>query len=112
MSDSPEISIAHGEAYASAERPLLWDIYRSSITKPGAPAVLALHGGGWRQGHRSTMREACKAFAGQGYVAIAPEYRLIGEVAWPVPLNDVRTAIRSVYASVETLNINPNGIFL
>ena len=41
------------------------------------------------------VSEACNAFAGQGYVAIAPEYRLIGEVSWPVPLSDVETAIRS-----------------
>jgi acetyl esterase/lipase len=109
---STEISVTHGAVYASEERPLLWDIYRPRITEGRTPAVLVLHGGGWRQGDRSMVSDACKAFAGQGYVAIAPQYRLIGEVAWPVPLRDIETAIGSLHASAEPLGIDPHAIFL
>jgi acetyl esterase/lipase len=112
MTKSPEIHVERDVTYASESRPLLWDIYRSETTGPGAPAVLLLHGGGWRGGNRSMMTEAGKAFARHGYVAIAPEYRLLGEVAWPVPLDDVKLAVRTAGAGGEALGIDPGKIFL
>ena len=112
MTSTPEIVTEKNVAYTSGERPLLWDIYRPSPGNDTAPVVLALHGGGWRGGHREMMEAACSAFARQGYVAIAPEYRLLGEVKWPVPLDDLRTAVRAVRAKAKSLRINPNHIFL
>jgi acetyl esterase/lipase len=58
------------------------------------------------------MQAACTAFARQGYVAIAPEYRLLGEVVWPVPLNDLRTAVRATRAKAKALRINSDHVFL
>jgi acetyl esterase/lipase len=83
-------------AYATAERPLLWDTYRLRSTPSGAPVVMLLHGGGWRFGERSMMAAAATEFACRGYVAVAPEYRLLGEAPWPTPLDDVRRAIGAV----------------
>jgi len=112
MTSTPEIVVEKNVAYTSGERPLLWDIYRPTPSNETIPVVLALHGGGWRGGHREMMQPACIAFARQGYLAIAPEYRLLGEVKWPVPLNDLRTAIRAVRAKAKSLGINPDRIFL
>jgi len=112
MTSTPEIVVEKNVAYTSGERPLLWDIYRTTPSNETTPMVLALHGGGWRGGHREMMEAACIAFARQGYLAIAPEYRLLGEVKWPVPLNDLRTAIRAVRAKAKSLRINPDRIFL
>lgn len=82
--------------YATSGRPLAWDIYRIASTPSGAPVILLLHGGGWRFGERSMMAAAATAFARRGYVAVAPEYRLLGEAPWPTPLDDVRRAIAAV----------------
>jgi len=112
MTSTPEIVVEKNVAYTSGERPLLWDIYRPTPGNETTPVVLVLHGGGWRGGHREMMEAACIAFARQGYVAIAPEYRLLGEVKWPVPLNDLRTALRAVRAKAKSLRINPDHIFL
>jgi acetyl esterase/lipase len=112
MTSTPEIVVEKNVAYTSGERPLLWDIYRPTPSSETIPVVLALHGGGWRGGHREMMQAACTAFARQGYLAIAPEYRLLGEVKWPVPLNDLRIAIRAVRAKATSLRINPDRIFL
>lgn len=98
--------------YAGGERPLRWNIYRPASIAKTSPVVLVFHGGGWRAGDRSAMANACQAFAGQGYIAIAPEYRLIGEVEWPKPLEDVRTAIRAVRAGAGSLCAAPDHIFL
>jgi acetyl esterase/lipase len=112
MTSISEIVVEKNVAFTSGARPLLWDIYRPAPSNESTPVVLALHGGGWRGGHREMMEAACTAFARQGYVAIAPEYRLLGEVEWPVPLSDLRTAIRAVRAKAKALRINPDHIFL
>jgi acetyl esterase/lipase len=112
MVSVPDVSITKDRVYASEARPRRWDVYRSQATPASAPAILALHGGGWRGGDRSMMQATCEAFARLGYVAIAPEYRLIGEVAWPIPLTDVLESIRAAHASATTLGINPRAIFL
>jgi len=49
-------------------------------------------------GDRANMTAACIAFAKRGYVAIAPQYRLLGEAPWPAPLTGGRTAIRAARA--------------
>jgi acetyl esterase/lipase len=112
MTSISEIVVEKNVAFTSGARPLRWDIYRPAPSNESTPVVLALHGGGWRGGHREMMEAACTAFARQGYVAIAPEYRLLGEVEWPVPLSDLRTAIRAVRAKAKALRINPDRIFL
>jgi acetyl esterase/lipase len=99
MSDTEEEPLIRRDVrYATAGRPLLWDIHRLAATPPGAPVVLLLHGGGWRFGDRSAMAAAAAQFARCGYVAVAPEYRLLGEAAWPAPLDDVLSAIAAVRA--------------
>jgi acetyl esterase/lipase len=98
--------------YADGARPLRWNIFYPAAAACKAPAVLLYHGGGWRVGDRATMTAACTLFAELGYVAIAPEYRLLGEAPWPAPLTDARTAIRATRANAESLGISPDQIFL
>jgi acetyl esterase/lipase len=98
--------------YANKDRPLRWNIFRAPTTAGRAPAVLLFHGGGWRVGDREAMTQACTEFARLGYVAIAPEYRMLGEDPWPAPLTDARTAIRAARAMAESLRILPDSIFL
>jgi acetyl esterase/lipase len=112
MIDDVEIVDERDAVYADGERPLRWNIFRAAETVGKAPAVLLYHGGGWRVGDRASMTAACTAFARLGYVAIACEYRLIGEAPWPAPLNDARTAIRAARAKAGFLGILPDGIFL
>lgn len=99
-------------AYTDGPRPLRWNVFRPETPAAQAPAVLLFHGGGWRSGDRANMTEACTAYANLGYVAIAPEYRLLGEAPWPAPLDDVRTAIRAARAKAGELGIRPDRIFL
>ena len=107
-----KVVVERDVVYAEGERPLRWNIFRPAVTSGKTPAVLLYHGGGWRGGDRSNMTAACTAFAGQGFVAIAPEYRLLGEADWPAPLTDARTALRAARAKAESLGISPDQIFL
>jgi acetyl esterase/lipase len=70
-----------------------------------------LHGGGLKAGGRNHVEKAAITLARLGFVAIAVEYRLLGEVSWPTPLDDVRTAIRSVSSMSNELGIDPKRVF-
>ena len=101
------IEIEEGVAFGRGnDRDLLCDIYtpRSGANDTG---VLMFYGGGWSRGDRGSMREPALALAAQGFVTVAPEYRLTTESPWPAQLHDVKAAIRWMRASAGRLGIDP-----
>ena len=101
------------QIYASQNgRSLRWDVYKSAATASKAPVVLIAHGGGWRFGERGMMASACTEYARRGYVAIALEYRLLGEAKWPAPLDDVKLALQSVREQSDRLGVAREQVFL
>jgi acetyl esterase/lipase len=66
-----------------------------------------LHGGGWRFGSRADMVPYAKVLAQQGFIAVAAEYRLLGEAAYPAQLDDVHAVIAWVRAQAVFLDIDP-----
>src|SRR5258705_5695337 len=62
MTSTPEIVVEKNVAYTSGERPLLWDIYRTTPSNETTPMVLALHGGGQRGGHLVNIEREGHAF--------------------------------------------------
>lgn len=111
MTAPSRINVQKDLIYADDARPLLWDVYSPSTHSAGRPVALLLHGGGLRMGGRDHMTAAATELAERGYVAIAPEYRLLGEAPWPQQLNDVRTAIRAVRAQAEILGASSDHVF-
>lgn len=62
---------------------------------PGSrPAVVLVHGGGWRGGDRSDLALEAGAIAERGGVAISIDYRLAPEHPYPAALDDVIAALR------------------
>ena len=58
------------------------------------PAVVLIHGGGWRSGDRSQTIPMARRIAGSGYVAVAVEYRLSPEALYPAAVHDLKASIR------------------
>ncbi|MDI9612815.1 MAG: alpha/beta hydrolase [Acidobacteriota bacterium] len=112
MADAAEIVVERDAVYAEVGRPLRWNVFRPAAAVAGAPGILVYHGGGWRVGDRANMTAACEAFARRGWVAIAPEYRLLGEAPWPAPLDDTRAAIRAAREQAGALGIAADRVFL
>ena len=81
--------------------------YRKDLQTP-LPAVVHIHGGGWRGGSKNANR--AKAFAEQGFVGISINYRLSGVAIFPAGVHDCKTAIRWVRAHAEKYNIESNRI--
>ncbi|TKC00499.1 alpha/beta hydrolase [Pedobacter cryophilus] len=85
-------------------------IYPKKKIKNGYPAVILIHGGGWRSGDRSQTIAIAKKIAESGYVTVAVEYRLSLEAAYPAGLQDVRSAIRWMRENAKKYRINSNKI--
>jgi acetyl esterase/lipase len=86
------------------------DVFRPS-GKPKA-AVILLHGGGWRVGSKEAMTELAQALAGHGFVALPAQYRLLGQSAWPAPIQDVKSAIRWARRNAASLGVDAGKIAL
>lgn len=79
---------------------------------PGAPCVILVHGGAWRQGDRTQLRGYGILLGRAGYVCVAPEYRLTPESPWPAQIHDVKAAVRWVRTNADRLGIDPERIAL
>ncbi len=57
------------------------------------PAMILVHGGGFTEGSRSSMRKLCEQFAQRGVVGVAIDYRMLPDYAYPVPVEDANSAV-------------------
>lgn len=95
----------------TANRNLLLDVYKPATTSAKRlPAILMIHGGGWRSGDRSHNNTLAGQLAGKGFVAIPVEYRLSPEALYPAAVHDVKAAIRWMRANADTYGIDPKRI--
>lgn len=92
------------------ERDLHCDVYRPPGGDGHAPAVLLVHGGGWRSGDRTQLQGYGILLGRAGYVCVASEYRLIPEAPWPAQIHDVKAALRWMRANAGELGIDPDRI--
>ena len=88
------------------------DIYKPRPGTEKRAATMHLHGGGFTGGSKDTLNERILPFAAHGYVAIASQYRLLGQSPWPGMLEDVKAAIRWTRANASRLNIDPARIII
>jgi acetyl esterase/lipase len=91
-------------------RDLRCDVFTPPGATAGAPGVLLVHGGGWRQGDRTQLRGYGILLGRLGYVCVASEYRLTPEAAWPAQIHDVKAALRWMRANHERLGVDPQRI--
>lgn len=84
--------------------------YPIAKSKKPYPAVLMIHGGGWRSGNRQQHIPMAQQIAAKGYVTITAEYRLSTEALYPAAVNDLKTAIRWMRANAKTYNTDANKI--
>lgn len=91
------------------ERPLSMDVFRAPDAER-RPAVVLVHGGGWREGSKGQLSRYALDLATAGYVTVEPSYRLSGEATFPAALTDVKAAIRSVRSRAGEFGVDPDRI--
>jgi acetyl esterase/lipase len=71
------------------------------------PAILCIHGGGFRAGNRQGYDKQCIRLAQQGYAALTVTYRLAPKYPFPAAIHDVKAAVRWIRASAGKYHIDP-----
>lgn len=89
--------------------PLKGDLYLSAVDRP-VPAVVMIHGGGWRDGDLGDMEKLARRVAGAGFAVFNVTYRLAPGHRFPAQLEDVRSAVRWLRANAARHNIDPERI--
>src|SRR5262249_3120372 len=74
------------------------------------PAVLCIHGGGFRAGKRESYDGLCLRLAQHGYVAATVTYRLAPKYPFPAAVHDVKAAVRWLRANAAKQRIDPGRI--
>ena len=113
MSDV-EIDIHENVEYLRrGEASLRGDLY---IPKgPGPfPAMIAVHGGGWRLATTDVFQYFAPWLARQGYVVYTPTYTIArkGEPSYPHAIQDVRAALQFIRGKAVDFKVAPDRIAL
>jgi len=74
------------------------------------PAVVCIHGGGFRAGTRQGYDGLCLRLAERGYVAVTVSYRLAPKYRFPAAVHDVKAAVRWLRANAKKFKIDPERI--
>ena len=86
------------------------DLARPKTGEGPFPAVLCIHGGGFRAGDRQSYDGLCIKLAERGYVAATITYRLAPRHKFPAAIFDTKAAVRWLRANAATYKINPDRI--
>jgi acetyl esterase/lipase len=78
------------------------------------PAVIAIHGGGWRLANLDNYRYLGPWLAERGYAVLAVTHRLSkpAEKAYPEAVQDVRAAVQFVKGKASELKVDPERVAL
>lgn len=92
-----------------------WRLDLAMQTEPTAklrPALVIVHGGGWREGSRNVdvFQKMMTDYARKGYVTVNIDYRLTGEAPFPACIEDVKCAVRWLRAHADEYQVDPDRI--
>lgn len=109
----PEVEVLRDISYTvvDGER-LLLDVYRPDA-EGDLPALMLIHGGGWRAESKEVWATDAVRIAQSGYVAFAVNYRLAppaGTSHAPAPILDVRAAASWIRDNAQTYGADPRRL--
>jgi len=114
FSSSPQIEVRGDVAFLAPHRLEKLDLYLPKQRKAGekSPAVLLIHGGGWKEGDKRQPREIefGATLAENGYVAASINYALRSAGKFPLNLQDCKNGIRYLRAHADALGIDSDRI--
>jgi len=106
-----DVSIEKGIEYANPDNQHL----QLNLARPKAgdglkPAIICIHGGGFRAGIRDGYDGLCIKLAQEGFVALTVSYRLAPKYPFPAAVHDTKAAVRWVRANAAKHGIDPKRI--
>ena len=94
----------------AANQHLQLDIARPKTGDGPFPAIVCIHGGGFRAGTRDGYDGMCIKLAQHGYVAMTITYRLAPVHQFPAAVHDCKTAVRWLRANAAKYHADPARI--
>lgn len=102
----PNISIVKSKTYKKViEKEIVYqmingvetkmDVYQFQ-SKKNKPAVILIHGGGWKYGDKKLLKPLAQQIAKEGYQCFTVEYRKSGEAIYPAGVNDILNAVQFI----------------
>ena len=108
------VKVLRNIPYASTDNPRqMLDLILPDkrVGKEPLPVIAFIHGGGWRNGNRSSGINRVAGIVQTGrYVGVSIGYRLSGEAIWPAQIHDCKAAIRWLRAHAKEHGIDPSRI--
>ncbi|MFD1258538.1 alpha/beta hydrolase [Mucilaginibacter terrae] len=110
----PSVKADKGIAYTSIDgKMLLLDIFSPKKAKAKRqPAIIIIHGGGWRSGNRTQHYPLAQRMAQLGYVCFTPSYRLSTEALYPAAVKDLKAAINWVKTNASKYKVDTGKIVI
>ncbi|HYP05844.1 MAG TPA: alpha/beta hydrolase, partial [Bryobacteraceae bacterium] len=106
-----DVAIERDVQYSNVGQRLAMDILRPKAepSEP-RPAVVMIHGGGFRAGSRNSYLPAAIRLAQRGYLAATISYRLAPRHQFPAAVEDSKAAVRFLKANAKRYNIDIDHI--
>lgn len=79
-------------------------------TKNPNPALILIHGGGWKSGNKSQMEDLAIEIAATNYSCFTVEYRLSPEAQYPAAVLDIEDAIDYIKTNFKKFNVDDSKI--
>ena len=106
---NPGVERIRDIAYGSAGKRNLLDVYRPASRPEGCPVLLQIHGGAWTVGEKDQQGLPLMThLASEGWVCVAPNYRLSPRATWPEHLVDVKRALAWIRENIAEYGGNPD----
>ncbi len=106
----PDLFSVTNEDIGSVGQQFSVRIYRPNDSAD-LPAVVYVHGGGWVAGSPDSSDSLCRHLSSRlGAVVVSVDYRRPPEHPFPVPLDDVVSAITWVHSSATSLKIDRDRV--
>jgi acetyl esterase len=86
------------------------DVYQPAKKGKDRPAVVLIHGGGWRAGDKQGLAEQANQLAERGFVAFSVNYRLAPDHPYPAAADDVEAAVKWVRKHAKDYGVDPERV--
>lgn len=108
---APDVTVTRDVRYRKVGGDkLALDVYQPAKKGKDRPAVILIHGGGWRAGDKQVFAEQGNALAAAGFVAFSANYRLAPGHTYPAAIDDLETAVEWVRKHADDYGVEPKRI--
>lgn len=103
-----ERDVVYGEGSNAQYQKL--DILYHKDRSQRRPAIVMIHGGGFRQGNKAAFHLMMRDYAQEGYVTLSIGYRFTQVASFPAQVEDCKLAVRWLRTHAEQYGVEPERI--